>query len=206
MPNDSQHSEPSSEPSSLLWEQRVAGSSPAAPIEPSGDSGQFPDRRVQARSERTQSPPRTGAHPYSTPLNPRGALFARFPIKGRVGRVPPALAADAELLYEHALEPRPCVYFLVRGDEVLYVGKSICLENRLLSHSRTIPYDRVLYFRVAEADMAHCERECIEELRPPYNFMFTKRPRARTRATCIECGSPFGDLRSRICDPCGGVR
>lgn len=83
-------------------------------------------------------------------------------------KIPDAIA-DVLGLTELDLSPVPCVYFLVRGNEVLYVGQTVNLGRRILAHRNVIPFERVFYLDVADVEMGAVERAWIRRLNPPYN-------------------------------------
>lgn len=78
--------------------------------------------------------------------------------------------ADLPELTEYVPPPRigPCVYFLFDGDEIVYVGQSIDLQNRLRGHEFKT-FDRVAYYLVPEDRIDEEERRWIFGLRPKYN-------------------------------------
>lgn len=63
----------------------------------------------------------------------------------------------------------PCIYFLIEGEEVVYVGQSICLEQRLATHSREKAFDRVAYLQVEREDLNAVESAFIRYLKPRLN-------------------------------------
>jgi hypothetical protein len=63
----------------------------------------------------------------------------------------------------------PCVYFLCRGDTVVYVGQSVRLAERLKDHRAKV-YDTVYFVRCELAEMGALERRWITELRPELNI------------------------------------
>ena len=67
--------------------------------------------------------------------------------------------------------PPPCVYFLVDVDEIVYVGKSVNIYNRISGHQSEGEkiYTRVLYIPVYEGDLDKVERGFIDSLDPKYN-------------------------------------
>lgn len=70
------------------------------------------------------------------------------------------------------------VYFLWRGDELLYVGQSACLENRIFSHERRrdgyqagvqIPFDRFTFLQTGKEAIDATETTYIQAYWPQYN-------------------------------------
>jgi hypothetical protein len=83
---------------------------------------------------------------------------------------PPAAIAELKGLQrmEYRAE-RPCVYFLCLGDQVRYVGQTLCLQARLENHRYIKDFDRVYFVDVPKASLGDVERQYIQELRPPDN-------------------------------------
>jgi hypothetical protein len=80
----------------------------------------------------------------------------------------------------------PGVYFLCLGDEVVYVGQSVNVPDRVMSHIRESRrptgkmFDRlrIFYLPVPESELDRVESEFIGRLQPKYNGE-TKRARER---------------------------
>ena len=85
------------------------------------------------------------------------------------GAVPPALAGVDGLHQAVFRVERPCVYFLCLGDEVRYVGQTVCLQARLEDHRYVKEFDRVFFVDVPEASLNAVERRHIQALQPPDN-------------------------------------
>jgi hypothetical protein len=70
------------------------------------------------------------------------------------------------------LNPQLCgIYFLVQGDEVVYVGQSVNLHSRISSHIADghKQFDRVFFRRAAPAELNPLEARFIRVLRPKLN-------------------------------------
>jgi len=63
----------------------------------------------------------------------------------------------------------PCIYFLVRGKDVVYVGKSTNLVKRLGKHLESKLFDSVFYLPVVTVDLDAVEKRHIRLLDPIYN-------------------------------------
>ena len=63
----------------------------------------------------------------------------------------------------------PCIYFLVKEENIMYVGQSINLPARLVQHQNNKDYDRVFYLPVPQSDLNRVERDFIKTLDPPLN-------------------------------------
>jgi len=101
---------------------------------------------------------------------------------------PPACIAKVGALREVQFDlsdDGPCyVYFLVDGDEVVYVGQSTNIMGRVASHEANPDkvFDRVFYIEVDRSSLGHVERKYIRELKPKYNISCLPRP--KTKAVC----------------------
>lgn len=85
--------------------------------------------------------------------------------------IPTALSKHAQRLH-HFKDPHypPCVYFLVSGDEVLYVGQTIELPLRIATHRKKgRAFDRVLFLPVPRSRREEYEAAFIKLLRPKMN-------------------------------------
>lgn len=76
-----------------------------------------------------------------------------------------------------------CIYLLLKGEEVVYVGRSKNLYERLTGH-REKDYDRVFFFPVEEGKLSDFENFYISKYDPPYNKtggidLITRQPRGR---------------------------
>jgi len=63
-----------------------------------------------------------------------------------------------------------CVYFLVRGNKVVYVGQSVSLSGRLAQHvAMGKKFDQVFYLPWPKASLCQMETKLIKALVPEYN-------------------------------------
>ncbi len=62
----------------------------------------------------------------------------------------------------------PCIYFLVRKKEVVYVGQSISLMSRIQGHGDK-DFDSVFYVAVLESRIVETEDAFIRAMQPIYN-------------------------------------
>jgi len=77
---------------------------------------------------------------------------------------------DQILEFEVPMSWPPCIYFLLDGLEVIYVGQSINLLSRIVGHRRDKKeFDRILYLPVAQADLNKIEQSWIRKLKPRLN-------------------------------------
>jgi len=62
----------------------------------------------------------------------------------------------------------PCVYFLVKKREVVYIGQSLNLLRRLAQHGEK-DFDEVYYLPVSESEMITTEKVLIRDFNPKLN-------------------------------------
>jgi hypothetical protein len=67
----------------------------------------------------------------------------------------------------------PCVYFLVKRDRVVYVGSTVHLGNRILSHLKGKDFDRLFFMRAPQPKIYALEVQFIKMLKPPLNHPST---------------------------------
>ena len=63
----------------------------------------------------------------------------------------------------------PCVYFLLDNAEIVYVGQSVNVSARVVTHSRDKDFTKVLYMPVVQDNLNKVERFFIERMQPKYN-------------------------------------
>ena len=83
-----------------------------------------------------------------------------------------AAAALLEMDFEESAATVTCgVYVLMRGEEVLYVGRSTQVEARVLHHRlvRGLDFDRVFVSACGSDDLGRLEVEAIRRCRPTQN-------------------------------------
>lgn len=61
------------------------------------------------------------------------------------------------------------VYFLTRNDEIVYVGQTRNLTNRLLAHEKDKSFDRVFFIECDLQTVNETERHYIDRFSPEYN-------------------------------------
>lgn len=69
------------------------------------------------------------------------------------------------------IEIKVGIYFLLKNNEIVYVGKTINLEQRIMSHqmNNKKDFDNFLFFKVDSEKLDLCERYFINKLKPIYN-------------------------------------
>lgn len=89
--------------------------------------------------------------------------------------VPGALSA-MEGLYEFKDPTVPCVYFLCDGGEITYVGKTINLPSRILSHREEKKFQQCFFILVPRSELDSVESQFIKLFQPRDNKAGIKRP------------------------------
>ena len=77
---------------------------------------------------------------------------------------------DGKLFDYHAYRT-PVIYFLIRNNQVTYVGQSIDVGGRISQHRKSRKkFDRVVYVRVEEGELNSTESYFIKALKPEDNL------------------------------------
>lgn len=80
-----------------------------------------------------------------------------------------------------------CVYFLITGDTVLYVGQSRNLPSRIVQHRQDgKSWERTLFMPVLSADLNRVEAEWIKALCPCLNRSLTGSQEEEQLTLCID--------------------
>jgi len=68
--------------------------------------------------------------------------------------------------------PRPVsgIYFLILGEQIVYVGQSINILQRVGMHAATKEFDRYYYFECAQEHLDSLEAYCIHKFCPTQNI------------------------------------
>ncbi len=102
----------------------------------------------------------------SLPLNLRPVVLepVKYPVPLSLSMV------ESRLCEYSSLYVPPCVYFLIGGDTVLYVGQSRNLPSRLIQHRQDgKSWERVLFMPVLIENLNRVENEWIKMLQPCLN-------------------------------------
>lgn len=83
-----------------------------------------------------------------------------------------------EILSRASPKENGAIYFLIKGNEIVYVGQTTNVHNRLQSHSDK-DYDKVYFEPVDASVLRTVEYKYIRMFRPKYNAMHN--PNAATR-------------------------
>ena len=84
-------------------------------------------------------------------------------------KVPQELIHHSKDLFELCVAYPPCVYFLLDNAEIVYVGQSVNVSARVVTHSRDKDFTKVLYMPVVQDNLNKVERFFIERMQPKYN-------------------------------------
>lgn len=100
-------------------------------------------------------------HKVNDKLNKQTGFVDEWEIKARVGKLPDRLCG---------------IYFLFEGHEIVYVGQSVNIINRVYTHiyerdkHKVKIFDRFTYILYPEKELFYREAEYIKSLSPKYNF------------------------------------
>lgn len=111
-------------------------------------------------------------HQKARPFPTHFAVFDARTWEGRTMLIPPELALATAHLVEipMAVYRWPSgVYFLVHDGKVVYVGQSITVLSRMLSHLKDKKFDRILFIPAPHPECVALEAAFIRHLRPPEN-------------------------------------
>jgi len=92
--------------------------------------------------------------------------------------IPKELIHHSQDLLELPIITPPCVYFLLDGIEIVYVGQSVNVSARTVQHTQHKDFNKVLYMPTVKENLDKVERFFIERLQPKYNregFLVHKR-------------------------------
>jgi predicted DNA-binding transcriptional regulator AlpA len=108
-----------------------------------------------------------GRHDHGSPELRYAISEARASTK-EPSAVPACIQKLEGYLIEYIPNKQHCVYFLVKGDEVVYIGSSFTIYSRITQHKEK-DFDRVLYFHVEPERMLAVEAELIRVIKPKLN-------------------------------------
>ena len=76
-----------------------------------------------------------------------------------------------------------CIYFLFKGDQLVYIGKSVNLAGRMIEHNSSKDFDYVRYIPCQKELLYHYELRLIKYFKPPLNRagLIFKTPKALCR-------------------------
>ena len=69
---------------------------------------------------------------------------------------------------------KPAVYFLMSADEIVYIGKTTSLPNRISAHlTESVKcFDEILYIDLLESQLDEVEQKLIKYYKPKYNIQY----------------------------------
>lgn len=85
--------------------------------------------------------------------------------------------------------PKCGIYFLIRNNQIVYIGKSTTLAFRLQEHRRGKDFNRVFFIECEEDELLELEKRYIKKFAPPLN--------KKQNPTYIEPPKPRGLRRFR---------
>ena len=92
--------------------------------------------------------------------------------------VEPNKIIENSVSYKKWLSELCYVYFLLDGNEIVYVGLSDTLQNRFHAHTKDKKFDRVSWIQVKRHDQKYIEAYYIVTLKPKYNKFVPVRVRS----------------------------
>lgn len=72
------------------------------------------------------------------------------------------------------VKENPCIYFLVKNHEVVYVGQTWSIYARIAVHMKSKVFDKVAMFDVHPSEMNNVEAAYILKFNPIYNKVLPK--------------------------------
>lgn len=84
-------------------------------------------------------------------------------------RIPESIFPLSKKLNTLKLHLGACIYFLIKGTEVVYVGQSTNFHNRIAQHLSDKDFDGVFYMNLPEESLNDVEQALIWHLKPVYN-------------------------------------
>jgi hypothetical protein len=82
----------------------------------------------------------------------------------------PLLDEDEILLLAGIRRLKCGVYFLIKDEQVVYVGQSINITQRIAEHTKTKDFDTFTYVQCKREDLNRIEALYITKLKPKYNY------------------------------------
>jgi hypothetical protein len=87
----------------------------------------------------------------------------------------PLLDEDAILLLAGVRRKRCGVYFLIHDDEIVYVGQSINIHQRIGEHEKTKIFTTFTYVECSYEELNKIEARYIDMFKPKYNYNYLGR-------------------------------
>ncbi len=94
--------------------------------------------------------------------------------RGKIGSALPG--TDDILAAQAPNQPISGIYFLIEGDEIVYVGQSIDVHSRLITHRQQKQFSHFSYIEVPPELLDIVERAYISRFKPRLNRAVPKEP------------------------------
>lgn len=103
---------------------------------------------------------------------------------------PPLTDVDLILSNKSEVQEQPIIYFLIQGNEIVYIGKSINGVVRIYNHlsDKTKQFTHYYYHKVPAIYLNLLEKKYIEKYTPKYNTMFNIKKNPEKKYTIDENG------------------
>jgi hypothetical protein len=81
----------------------------------------------------------------------------------------PSVDIDKKTILENAI-PRPAsgIYFLIKNEEIIYIGKAVSVFARLIQHP--VKFDKFHFIQCEEKDLSITEKVLISKFKPAQNI------------------------------------
>ncbi len=64
------------------------------------------------------------------------------------------------------------IYFLKQGDEIIYIGKSVDVNRRVLEHRLSMKFDNYEFERIAIGNLNAVEKFYVTKFQPKHNVVY----------------------------------
>lgn len=83
----------------------------------------------------------------------------------------------------------PCIYYLFKGEEIVYVGSTANIYSRIAKHIKTKDFDSFTYRKVTNKDIFEVEAREIIKHQPKLNLtlpasIYWSQSKAKSRGVC----------------------
>lgn len=119
--------------------------------------------------------------PEAKPVRPVDVPDCLLPMAGHVWELPMSSLARGGV-----------IYFLAKGDEVVYVGQTVALHARLSTHhgQERIDFDRAFYIYVPESELCEVEAAFVRVFQPAMNTQLKTPERPGDREIIARVAAP----------------
>ena len=112
--------------------------------------------------------------------------------------IPYELSKHSNNLWELPTDLSPCVYFLIDGVDIVYVGQSKNLPQRIQDHKQTKKFTRVIYMIVSINKLDEVEQFYEKELLPKYNNAHYVKKLKKERKWHTQANKKVIDLKDKL--------